>query len=67
MADDNGDDEEHKSLLDVQEDITAILSTRTMKVSQLLRMGHGAVIALDRTFGKHIEIEANGSLPKGAF
>ncbi|MBL4615392.1 MAG: flagellar motor switch protein FliN [Magnetovibrio sp.] len=60
MADDN--DEKHQSLLDVQVEITAVLGTSTMKVSQLLKMGRGAVVMLDRTINEDIEVKANGNL-----
>ena len=56
------DDEEHKALLDVPLEVTAVLGTADMKVSQLLKMGRGAVVQLDRTVGEDIEIKANGNL-----
>lgn len=61
MADDM-DDEEHKALLDVPLEVTAVLGTANMKVSQLLKMGRGAVVQLERTVGEDIEIKANGNL-----
>lgn len=60
MAGDNED--EHKSVLDVQVEITAVLGTSTMKVSQLLKMGRGAVVILDHSVGDDIEIKANGNV-----
>jgi len=60
MADD--EDEEHKALLDVPLVVTAVLGTANMKVSQLLKMGRGAVVQLERTVGEDIEIRANGNL-----
>ncbi|MCR4378482.1 MAG: flagellar motor switch protein FliN [Rhodospirillales bacterium] len=59
MADDG---EEHKALLDVPLEVTAVLGTANMKVSQLLKMGRGAVVQLDRTVGEDIEVKANGNL-----
>jgi flagellar motor switch protein FliN/FliY len=56
------DEEEHKALLDVTLEVTAVLGTADMKVSQLLKMGRGAVVQLDRTVGEDIEIRANGNL-----
>jgi len=56
------DEEEHKALLDVPLEVTAVLGTADMKVSQLLKMGRGAVVQLDRTVGEDIEIRANGNL-----
>lgn len=60
MADDN--DEQHKSVLDVQVEVTAVLGSSTMKVSQLLKMGRGAVVLLDTGLGDDIEIKANGNV-----
>lgn len=59
MADNS---EEHKALLDVPLEVTAVLGTANMKVSQLLKMGRGAVVQLDRSVGEDIEIRANGNL-----
>lgn len=59
MAD---NDEQHKALLDVPLEVTAVLGTADMKVSQLLKMGRGAVVPLDRTVGEDIEVKANGNL-----
>lgn len=56
------DDQAHQSLLDVPLEVTAVLGTANMKVSQLLKMGRGAVVQLDRTVGEDIEIRANGNL-----
>lgn len=58
----NTDDEAHQALLDVPLEVTAVLGTANMKVSQLLKMGRGAVVQLDRTVGEDIEIRANGNL-----
>lgn len=60
MADDS--DEQHKSVLDVQVEVTAVLGSSTMKVSQLLKMGRGAVVLLDTGIGDDIEIKANGNV-----
>lgn len=45
-------------------DITAVLGTAEMKVSNLLKIGRGAVIELDRRVGDTVEIRCNG-LPIG--
>ena len=60
MADDDSD--EHKALLDVPLEVTAVLGTANMKVSQLLKMGRGAVVQLERSVGEDVEIKANGNL-----
>ena len=56
------EEEEHKALLDVTLEVTAVLGTANMKVSQLLKMGRGAVVQLDRAVDEDIEIKANGNL-----
>lgn len=61
MSEDN-EEKEHKALLDVPLEITAVLGTTSMKVSQLLKMGRGAVVQLERTVDEDIEIRANGNL-----
>jgi len=60
MVDDT--EEEHKSILDVQLEVTAVLGSSTMKVSQLLKMGRGAVVLLDHTVNEDVEIKANGKV-----
>ncbi|MCK5165678.1 MAG: flagellar motor switch protein FliN [Rhodospirillaceae bacterium] len=64
MDDDDVTDETDKqeALLDVPLEVTAVLGTSYMKVSQLLKMGRGAVVQLDRSVGEDIEIRANGNL-----
>ncbi|MBF0250745.1 MAG: flagellar motor switch protein FliN [Alphaproteobacteria bacterium] len=62
MAEEIPEEDEHKALLDVPLEVTAVLGTANMKVSQLLKMGRGAVVQLDRTVGEDIEIKANGNL-----
>lgn len=56
------DDDDHKSVLDVMVEITAVLGTSTMKVSQLLKMGRGAVVILDHGIDDDIDIKANGNI-----
>jgi len=62
MADKINEEDEHKALLDVPLEVTAVLGTANMKVSQLLKMGRGAVVQLERSVGEDIEIKANGNL-----
>jgi len=56
------EEDENKALLDVPLEVTAVLGTANMKVSQLLKMGRGAVVQLERSVGEDIEIKANGNL-----
>lgn len=60
MADDNRDKDQ--ALLDVPLEVTAVLGTAEMKVSQLLKMGRGAVVKLERSVGEDVEIKANNNL-----
>jgi len=60
MADDN--DDTHKSLLDVELELTGVLGTATMKVNQILKMGRGAVVMLDRTIDEDIELKSEGQI-----
>jgi len=62
MADEIDNEDEHKALLDVPLEVTAVLGTANMKVSQLLKMGRGAVVQLERSVEEDIEIKANGNL-----
>ena len=47
---------------EVEVDAYAILGTTSMPVSQLLRMGRGAVVELDTGIGDQIEIKVNNVL-----
>jgi len=62
MASGINEEDENKALLDVPLEVTAVLGTANMKVSQLLKMGRGAVVQLERSVGEDIEIKANGNL-----
>ena len=50
------------AVYDVPVEITAVLGTATMKVSQLLKLGRGAVVQLDRMVGESIDLHANNRL-----
>ena len=41
-------------------DITAVLGTAEMKVANLLKIGRGAVIELDRKVGDTVKVRCNG-------
>ena len=47
------------AVLDVDVEITAVLGTATMPISQILKLGRGAVVELDRGVNQDIEIHAN--------
>ena len=42
--------------------MTAVLGTRLMPISQILKLGRGAVVELNRGVGEDIEILSNGRL-----
>jgi len=50
------------AVLDVSVDITAVLGTAIMPISQILKLGRGAVVELNRDVGEDIEIHANNRL-----
>ncbi|MAY67314.1 MAG: flagellar motor switch protein FliN [Rhodospirillaceae bacterium] len=67
MAEDTAPEEKTEAekvhaLYDVQVEITAVLGTAEMPISQILKLGRGAVVELNRTVGENIEIHANNRL-----
>lgn len=53
---------EMEALMDVAVEITAVLGTAEMPISQILKLGRGAVVELNRTVGEDIEVHANNRL-----
>jgi flagellar motor switch protein FliN len=51
-----------QAVYDIPVQISAVLGKATMPVSQLLRLGRGAVVALDRKVGESIDILVNNRL-----
>ena len=51
-----------EALMDVEVEITAVLGTTLMPISQILKLGRGAVVELNRSVGEDIEVEANNRL-----
>jgi flagellar motor switch protein FliN/FliY len=47
---------------DIPVQVSAVLGKSTMEVSQLLRLGRGAVVELDRKVGEAIDIYVNNRL-----
>lgn len=47
---------------DVPVQVIAVLGTSTMQVSQILKLGRGAVVELDRLVGEPIDIRANNRM-----
>lgn len=48
------------AIQDIVVDLTAVLGTAEMKVSNLLKIGRGAVIELDRRVGDTVDIRVSG-------
>ncbi len=53
---------ESGAIYDVSVEITAILGTSMMPISQVLKLGRGAVVELRRRVGEDIELHANNRL-----
>lgn len=51
-----------EAVYDIPVKITAVIGTATMPVSQLLRLGRGAVVELDKKLGEAVDIYANNCL-----
>lgn len=58
----DGTRSEMEAVLDVKLEVTAVLGTAEMPISQILKLGRGAVVELDRTVGEDIELHANNQL-----
>ena len=48
--------------MDVEVEITAVLGTSMMPISQILKLGRGAVVELNRSVGEDIEVHANNRI-----
>ena len=53
---------EMEALMDVEVEITAVLGMSNMPISQILKLGRGAVVELNRSVGEDIEVHANNRL-----
>lgn len=51
-----------EAVYDIPVQVSAVLGKATMQINQLLRLGRGAVIELDRKVGEPIEIYVNNRL-----
>ncbi len=54
--------EDVNAIYDIPVQISAVLGRSTMQVSQLLKLGRGAVVELDRKVGEAIDIYVNNRL-----
>lgn len=58
----DGSPSEMEAVLNVKLEVSAVLGTADMPISQILKLGRGAVVELDRSVGEDIEIHANNQL-----
>lgn len=58
----NGSAKELEAVYDISVTVSAVLGKATMQVSQLLKLGRGAVVELDRRLGEAIDIYVNNRL-----
>ncbi len=54
--------QELEAVYDIPVTVSAVLGKATMQVSQLLKLGRGAVVELDRKLGEAIDIYVNNRL-----
>ncbi|MBL6945280.1 MAG: flagellar motor switch protein FliN [Rhodospirillales bacterium] len=54
--------EELGAVYDIPVQVSAVLGKATMQVSQLLKLGRGAVVELDRKVGEAVDIYVNNRL-----
>jgi flagellar motor switch protein FliN/FliY len=50
------------AVYDIPVQVSAVLARATMQVSQLLKLGRGAVVELDRKLGEAVDIYVNNRL-----
>jgi flagellar motor switch protein FliN/FliY len=64
LTGDHGEPREKEldAIYDIPVQISAVLGKSTMQVSQLLKLGRGAVVELDRKVGEAIDIYVNNRL-----
>jgi flagellar motor switch protein FliN len=53
---------ELEAVYDIPVQVSAVLGRATMQVSQLLKLGRGAVVELDRKLGEAVDIYVNNRL-----
>jgi flagellar motor switch protein FliN/FliY len=53
---------ELEAVYDIPVTVSAVLGRTTMQVSQLLKLGRGAVVELDRKLGEAIDVYVNNRL-----
>jgi flagellar motor switch protein FliN/FliY len=58
----HGNNADLEAIYDIPVTVSAVLGKATMQVSQLLKLGRGAVVELDRKLGEAIDIYVNNRL-----
>src|ERR1700723_3847329 len=58
----SGSAKDLEAVYDISVTVSAVLGKATMQVSQLLKLGRGAVVELDRKLGEAIDIYVNNRL-----
>ena len=61
-ATESGSAKDLEAVYDISVTVSAVLGKATMQVSQLLKLGRGAVVELDRRLGEAIDIYVNNRL-----
>ncbi len=56
------DDDTIGAVYGISVDVTAVLGTASMPISQILKLGRGAVVELDRLVGEEIELVAEENI-----
>jgi flagellar motor switch protein FliN/FliY len=59
---DRGSATDLEAVYDISVTVSAVVGKATMQVSQLLKLGRGAVVELDRRLGEAIDIYVNNRL-----
>ena len=62
VGDDSHAAKDLEAVYDIPVQVSAVLGKATMQVSQLLKLGRGAVVELDRKVGEAIDIYVNNRL-----
>jgi flagellar motor switch protein FliN/FliY len=58
----SGSGRDLEAVYDIPVQVSAVLGRATMQVSQLLKLGRGAVVELDRKLGEAVDIYVNNRL-----
>jgi flagellar motor switch protein FliN/FliY len=58
----DGSESKNGAIMDVDIDIVAVLGTAELKISQILQLGRGAVVELDRRIGEPVDLQAERRL-----